>query len=82
MGEGIFVGTVSAVEFSIPLFSLWDALGDGQVSGVARHIASVNTSTVSELVLLVVVAGLVAGLRQVERRPSAVSTTPPLPSAR
>ena len=49
-------------------------MGGGQVSGVARHIASLNTIKVSEQVLLVVVAGLVARLRQVERRPSAVST--------
>ena len=84
-----FVSFVATVKLSIPLFCLWDTLGNWDlVEHIAGHMASQDTKGVSVNVLVVIVAGLVAGLRQVERGPSADGVFPHLitklsfPSAR
>ena len=72
--ECLFDGMIATVEHSILLFSLWDALCCLHVFNLASHITSMNTILVSVIIVLVVVASLVARLRQIERRPSAVSS--------
>ena len=72
--ESLFISSVSAVVLPVPHLVLSYALGNLHVAGVAGREAPLNPKPISVLIVLIVVAPLVAGLRKVQLRPSALGS--------
>ena len=74
--ESLLISSVPAVVLPVPHLVLLHTLGGLHVGGVAGHKASLNTISVSGLVLLIEVALLVAGFCKVQLPPNALGTNP------